>query len=165
MRKKQDVYKRQEMEIPFTIHAGECGSAENVRTCVLMGARRIGHGIAMAGVKEIEELCRERGIAIEMCPTSNFQTKAVEKKSDYPIRRFLDQGLAVTVNTDNRTVSGTSMTEELFLLHSQFGVTKEETLQMTENAVRASFAEEEVKHRLLGNLENFKKGLGQTLER
>lgn len=144
-----------EMEIPFTIHAGECHSAENVRTCVLMGARRIGHGIAMAGAEEIEELCREREVAVEMCPTSNFQTKAVEKKSDYPIRRFLDRGLAVTVNTDNRTVSGTSMTEELFLLHSQFGVTKEETVRMTENAVRAAFAREEVKKALLGKLEEF----------
>ena len=146
-----------EMEIPFTIHAGECHSAENVRTSVLMGARRIGHGIAMAGVKEIEELCRERGVAVEMCPTSNFQTKAVEKRSDYPIRRFLEQGLAVTVNTDNRTVSGTSMTEELFLLHSQFGVTKDEALRMTENAVLAAFAEEEVKRELLEKLADFRK--------
>lgn len=150
-----------EMEIPFTIHAGECHSAENVRTSVLMGARRIGHGIAMAGVKEIEELCRERGVAVEMCPTSNFQTKAVEKRSDYPIRRFLEQGLAVTVNTDNRTVSGTSMTEELFLLHSQFGVTKEEALHMTENAVLAAFAEEEVKRELLEKLADFRKKSGQ----
>ena len=122
-----------------------------------MGARRIGHGIAMAGVKEIEELCRERGVAVEMCPTSNFQTKAVEKRSDYPIRRFLEQGLAVTVNTDNRTVSGTSMTEELFLLHSQFGVTKDEALRMTENAVLAAFAEEEVKRELLEKLADFRK--------
>lgn len=150
-----------EMEIPFTIHAGECHSAENVRTCVLMGARRIGHGIAMAGAESIETLCRERGIAVEMCPTSNFQTKAVEKKSDYPVRRFLDQGIRVTVSTDNRTVSGTSMTEELFLLHSQFGVTKEEILQITENSVLAAFAEEKVKQELLGRLAEFRKGLEQ----
>lgn len=154
-----------EMEIPFTIHGGECHSAENVRTCVLMGARRIGHGIAMAGAKEIEELCRERDVAVELCPTSNFQTKAVEKKSDYPIRRFLEQGLAVTVNTDNRTVSGTSMTEELYLLHSQFGLTKEEAVQVTENAVRAAFAREEVKKALLGKLKAFWRGTGHPSER
>ena len=130
-----------------------------------MGARRIGHGIAMAGAKEIEELCRERDVAVELCPTSNFQTKAVEKKSDYPIRRFLEQGLAVTVNTDNRTVSGTSMTEELYLLHSQFGLTKEEAVQVTENAVRAAFAREEVKKALLGKLKAFWRGTGHPSER
>ena len=121
----------------------------------------VGSMVSPKGRTGIEELCRERGVAVEMCPTSNFQTKAVEKRSDYPIRRFLEQGLAVTVNTDNRTVSGTSMTEELFLLHSQFGVTKDEALRMTENAVLAAFAEEEVKRELLEKLADFRKKSGQ----
>lgn len=139
--------------IPFTIHAGECGSADNVRAAVLMGARRVGHGIAMAGRPEIESLCIEREIAVEMCPTSNFQTKAVERMEDYPIRRFLDRGLLATVNTDNRTVSGTSMTKEISLLHDGFGVTKPEILGMMRNAARAAFAPEAVKAELLQMLD------------
>ena len=68
------------------------------------------------------------------------------------------------MNTDNRTVSGTSMTEELFLLHSQFGVTKDEALRMTENAVLAAFAEEEVKRELLEKLADFRKNQDSRME-
>ena len=144
-----------DMGIPFTIHAGECGSWENVCTAAAMGAKRIGHGIAMAGHEEAERLCRERGIAIEMCPTSNFQTKAVEREENYPVRRFLDLGLNVTVNTDNRTVSGTTLTKELLLLHDRFGVSGEEVREMMKNAARAAFAPATVREEVERRIDSF----------
>ena len=73
--------KAREYQIPFTIHAGEAGNAEDVKTAVHMGAVRIGHGVKIAGNKEVIQLVKDKGIFLEMCPTSNRQTKAVEELS------------------------------------------------------------------------------------
>lgn len=138
--------------MPYVIHAGECGNAENIRDAVTCGARRIGHGIAMRGCQELEELCKDAGVGIEMCPISNLQTKAVPDQSAYPMREFLDAGLLVTVNTDNRTVSGTSVTKELAFIQEQYRVSDEEIYRMMRNAVEVSFADDSVKDRLLQGL-------------
>ena len=75
------------MDMPFTIHAGECGSAKNIKEAVEVGASRIGHGIAMREDPEVRRLCRERQIGIEMCPVSNLQTKAVpDRRENYGIK-------------------------------------------------------------------------------
>ena len=101
--------------MPFTIHAGECGNVQNILDSVEAGALRIGHGIAMRGNSEVQKMIREKGIGVEMCPISNLQTKAVESESQYPLREFLDNGIKVTINTDNRTVSNTTMTKLQFI--------------------------------------------------
>lgn len=128
--------------MPFTIHAGECGSARNIYDSVQAGARRIGHGIAMRGNRELQTLVRDRRIGVEMCPVSNLQTKAVTNESEYPLREFLDAGLLVTVNTDNRTVSRTSMTEELKFIQTHYGICDDEVRLLMENAAQAAFLEE-----------------------
>ena len=88
----------------FTLHAGECGSVQNILDAVQCGASRVGHGIALRGQKEAIRICRDRHIGIEMCPLSNMQTKAVKDPADYPIQEFLRENLLVTINTDNRMV-------------------------------------------------------------
>ncbi len=138
--------------MPFTIHAGECGNAWNIVQAAEAGAKRIGHGIAMAGKPQIRQMCRERQIGIEMCPVSNLQTKAAESMNNYPLREFLDMGLLVSVNTDNRTVSGTSLTEELELVQKGCGVSDEEIRLLQRNALETAFAEESVKHKMLKRL-------------
>lgn len=140
--------KAKEMEMPFTIHAGECGDAKNIKDAVLCGAKRIGHGIAMKGCPEIMELCRERRIGIEMCPISNLQTKAVADQQEYPLRLFLEKGLLVTVNTDNRTVSNTTVQKEFEFIKENYGMSEDDILQMTKNAIETAFATEDVKHKL-----------------
>lgn len=140
------------LDYPFTIHAGECGSAENIALAAEWGARRIGHGVAMAGNREVMEICRRKRIGIEMCPVSNYQTKAVRPGEIYPIREFASHGLLVTVNTDNRTVSNTSIMKEMELLHESFGITEDELRQYEENAVEAAFADDAVKHELWKNI-------------
>ena len=135
--------------LPFVIHAGECGSAENIREAVECGARRIGHGIAMKGHPEIIRLVKDTGTGVEMCPVSNLQTKAVNDPEEYPMREFLDQGLLVTVNTDNRTVSNTTVSGELAFIQETYGIHDEEVRRMMENAVEVSFADDSVKDRIL----------------
>lgn len=140
--------KTKELRMPFTIHAGECGNAQNIADAVRAGAGRIGHGIAMRGNPVMQKQIREAGIGIEMCPISNLQTKAVESAEEYPIREFLDAGIRVTVNTDNRTVSNSSMTKELEFIQKMYGISDDEIRLLMRNAAEAAFADEAVKNRL-----------------
>lgn len=127
-------------QIPFTIHAGECGSADNVRTAIAMGATRIGHGVAIMNHKEIKDLCRNNGITLEMCPVSNMQTGAVKEIQNYPFRKMVQEGLSVTINTDNRTVSNTSLVREWMLLEQNFTDIDMAILQQSGlNAIEAAF--------------------------
>lgn len=138
--------------MPFTLHAGECGSVQNILDSVEAGAGRIGHGIAMRGHREVQKELQRKGIGIEMCPVSNLQTKAVESTKDYPMREFLDNGLKVTVNTDNRTVSNTTLTKELAFIQKTYGITDEEIRLMMKNAVDVAFADDAMKERILKRL-------------
>lgn len=141
------------MGFPFTLHAGECGSEENIVDSIESGASRIGHGIAMRGNSKVQELCLKNKIGIEMCPISNLQTKSVPDKSEYPLREFLDKGLLVTLNTDNRTVSNTTVTDEMEFVQREYGVTDEELYKVTRNAIEVAFASEEVKQRVRAKVE------------
>lgn len=138
-----------ERDIPFTIHAGECGEGENVRTAVLMGARRVGHGIAIAGNRELEEFCKRRDICLEMCPISNLQTKAAASAADYPFAELYRKGIPVSVNTDNRTVSNTTLTREWQLLQRHFPQVDEEMIvQVNRKAIDYAFLPDAEKQKL-----------------
>lgn len=134
--------------MPFTLHAGECGNVQNIIDSVEAGAGRIGHGIAMRGHLELQSELAKQGIGIEMCPISNLQTKAVQSTAEYPLREFLDAGLKVSINTDNRTVSNTSLAKELEFVQKTYGVSDEEIRKMMQNAVETAFARDDVKERL-----------------
>ena len=139
--------------MPFTIHAGECGSAENIKNAVDAGAARIGHGIAMRGHADLIRELAQKKIGIEMCPISNLQTKAVPGAEAYPLREFIDGKLLVTVNTDNRTVSNTTMTKELEFIQKMYNITDEEILLMMKNAADVAFTDDAVREKLYRKLE------------
>lgn len=136
-------------EMPFTIHSGECGSLENVKEAIELGARRIGHGIALQKSSELQKMCREKRIGIEMCPTSNIQTRAVHSFENYPLEMFMKNGLLVSINTDNRTVSDTTMSKEIELVMETLHQDEEIVRKCMQNAVETSFAGDEMKHELL----------------
>lgn len=142
------------LNMPFTIHAGECGSPESVRDAIALGAKRIGHGIAAWKDEALMEACREKQIALELCPISNLQTKAVASKEEYPFERFRKKGLKLTVNTDNRMVSGTSLTREFEWLHGEYQITRADAEELTKNALEASFAEDDMKQKIWNRLSN-----------
>ncbi|WP_217596670.1 adenosine deaminase [Cohnella sp. GbtcB17] len=143
-----------EAGIPITIHAGEAAGPYNIREAVEeLGATRIGHGIRLREDPELLAWIRERRIPLEMCPTSNIQTRAVADWDDYPIRAYYDAGLYVTVNTDNPTVSGTDMTRECETLSTRFGFTPAELTGLMRGALLAAFAEPPVKERLLARFD------------
>jgi adenosine deaminase len=135
--------------IPFTLHAGECGCVANIYQAIAFGTKRIGHGIALKGDDEAQRVCADRAICIEGCPTSNIQTKAIMDYQDYPIREWLKQGMIVCLNTDNRTVSHTTLTNEYWQIYQAHHLTWSEVIQMNQNAMHYSFAPREVKEKIL----------------
>lgn len=137
------------MGMPFTIHSGECGSSNNVKIALELGARRVGHGIALIKDTELIKDCVKKRLGLELCPTSNFQTKAVLAIDEYPLRSFMDMGLLATINTDNRTVSNTNMENELRIALEKLKLKEEELITIYKNSIELSFASDNVKDKLL----------------
>lgn len=136
------------LHMPFTIHSGECGSVENVKLALELGAKRVGHGIALYRDSSLMAACKEARLGLELCPTSNFQTKAATDYSQYPLRTFLDAGLLATINTDNRTVSNTTMTKEILLALDCLQIREEDLQTLYKNSVEISFANDNIKDEL-----------------
>ena len=136
------------LDYSYTIHAGECGSVQCIKDAVEMGAKRIGHGIAMMGNKEVQKLLASKRIGVEMCPISNYQTKALQPEQTYPVREFVKAGVLATINTDNRTVSNTSITKEMEFLNQKCGISEEELYQCQMNAVDVAFCDDAMKHEI-----------------
>ncbi|MBJ6363985.1 adenosine deaminase [Paenibacillus sp. GCM10012307] len=138
-----------ELGLPTTIHAGEAAGADNIREAVYgLHALRIGHGIRLQESSELALAILELGVPLEMCPTSNIQTKAVPDWESYPIRDYFSQGIKVTINTDNPTVSNTTLTREYEQLHQRFGFTWEELKQISLNGAAAAFLPDDEKQLL-----------------
>lgn len=138
-----------EQGVPYIIHAGEADGPDSMWAALEMGAVRIGHGIAAVQDEKLMEYLKAHRIPLEVCVTSNVQTKGAASVEAHPILDMLEYGLAVTVNTDNMTVSGTDLDREFALLRSRSGMTEEQERKMTENAVRAAFLSEEEKSNLM----------------
>ena len=134
--------------IPFTIHAGEADGADSVREAIRFGAKRIGHGVRASENPEVVQLLKDKGIPLEMCPTSNRQTHAVEDMRTYPFMDYLRQGLCVTLNTDDMAIEGTNLAEEYRYMEETFGLTAEQEQTVLANAVKAAFTTEEVREQL-----------------
>lgn len=136
------------VEYPFTIHSGECGDVGNILLAAEWGAKRIGHGIAMRGKPEVMKVIADKRIGVEMCPISNYQTKSLEPGSVYPIREFAKAGVLATINTDNRSVSNTSIAREMEFLNEQFGIEEEELYKYQMNAIEVAFCDDVMKHEI-----------------
>jgi len=134
--------------LPFTLHAGEAGPVDNVAVSLTMGAKRIGHGVHMSGFPATIQQAKRAGATIEMCPTSNVQTKAVDGYENFPLAEFLSAGLKVTINTDDRTVSNVTLTDEFVTLHEKFGLNWSLMEQLTLNAIDGAFIDEATKAKL-----------------
>ncbi|MEU9638368.1 adenosine deaminase [Streptomyces tendae] len=135
--------------VPFTIHAGEAHGLPSIHQALqVCGAQRIGHGVritddipdlAAGKLGRLAAWVRDRRIALEMCPTSNLQTGAAGSIAEHPITALKDLGFRVTLNTDNRLVSGTTMTREMSLLVEQAGWSVADLRTVTVNALKSAF--------------------------
>lgn len=130
----------------ITIHAGETGYNENIVEAIeILGASRIGHGVAMASHPETKQLVRDKKVCIECCPTSNLQTKAVADIYQHPVDDYYNEEICLTLNTDNRTVSDITLSREFDLIHNSFQWTETMDKKLLKNGIEASFANIETK--------------------
>ena len=135
------------------IHAGEaCGSDEVIRCVDLLHAQRIGHGVHLELTRENVIKMNEKRIAFEFCPTSNLQTTSLPDYKSVPIREFDKYGIAVTINSDNMTVSNTDVLKEFKHLFKEFKLQKYEVRHFLTNSINASFTSLETKTMLLNEL-------------
>lgn len=139
--------------IPFTIHAGEAAGPESIWAALRYGAARIGHGVRAVEDKKLMQALASSGVTLELCPTSNLNTKVVSKISDYPIKTLMDAGVRVTINTDNMTVSGTTAAEEISQIQQTFHLSDKQVEQLLFNAAEAAFTTAVVKTELRGKIE------------
>lgn len=135
----------------FTIHAGEAFGLPSIWEAIQWcGADRLGHGVRIvdditldaegaAHLGRLASYVRDRRIPLEMCPSSNVQTGAADSIEHHPIGLLKDLGFRVTVNTDNRLMSGTSMSREMALLSEAFGYGLDDMRWFTVNAMKSSF--------------------------
>lgn len=138
--------------IPFTIHAGEADGAESVKCAVEYGAARIGHGVRIRENEQVRRMIKEKGICLEMCPTSNRQTHAVEDMDSYPFMDYLNEGLKVTLNTDDMAIERITLKDEYRYMEEKFALAPEQEKILLSNAVDAAFTSDEVKKWLRAEL-------------
>lgn len=139
----------QEAGVHVTLHAGEGCCPEHIAEALDLGAERIGHGVYLFQDPQTEERVREDRIPLEVCPTSNLQISGIMRTlADHPLRRYLDRGTRVTVNTDNRLMSQTSSTEELWRVVQAFGLSAEAVRAILLTSAEAAFASASVQKEL-----------------
>lgn len=137
----------------ITIHAGEAGSAQNVYDAInILHADRIGHGVRSIESKDVYKLVKEKKILLEICPTSNVQTKTVKNLENHPLVKYFKNDISFSINTDNRTVSATTETKECSIVAKLIGMNVDDYKKIYYNTVRAIFASDKVKQKLLNRL-------------
>jgi adenosine deaminase len=137
---KEAFYKVIDNHIGATIHAGEAYGAESIAQALhYCRADRIGHGTRLYENAELEAYITDRRIPIEICITSNVQTRAVPTVEQHPVRRYYDLGMVVSLNTDNRLMSATTLTDEYWIAHKRLGFTRSEIDQIIVYGFQSAF--------------------------
>lgn len=143
-----------ENDLACTCHAGEGDDAHSVRQAVhICGANRIGHGTHLMEDEALTQYVNDRRIALEICLTSNVQTHAAESYETHPLRQYFDRGLQVVLNTDNRLMSDTTLTEEYEAAATHLGFTFPELCEIARNGFLSAFLPWEERRRLLEDVD------------
>ncbi len=140
------VYARgAEHGLHLTAHAGESVGPESIWGALNLKAERIGHGLTAGQDPELIEELAERQVPIEICVTSNLRTGGCVELAQHPVRRYFDQGLMLTLNSDDPAMFRTSLVEEYAMVQEAFGFTDEHLRELARNSFEASFLPAEKK--------------------
>ena len=141
-------------DLACTCHAGEGDDAQSVRQAVhVCGANRIGHATRLIEDESLTQYVNDRRIPLEICLTSNVQTHATERYDTHPLRRYYDRGLHVVLNTDNRLMSDTTLTDEYEAAAMHLGFTFGELCAIARNGFAAAFLPWEERRGLLAEVD------------
>jgi adenosine deaminase len=137
-------------DLALTVHAGEGAGADSVREAVFdCYAERIGHATHLVDDEMLSEYVNDHRIALEICLTSNVQTHAVASYEEHPLRAYHDRGMNVVLNTDNRLMSGTTLTDEYLLAARHLDFTFEELAEIALNSFASAFLPWPERHALM----------------
>jgi aminodeoxyfutalosine deaminase len=134
-----------EQGLRLTAHAGETAAAESIWGALNLRAERIGHGLTAQQDPDLMQELAQRQIPIEICVTSNVKTGVCPNLGDHPVRRYFDEGLMVTINTDDPAMFGTSLSQEYQLAQENFGFSDEHLRELARNSFEAAFLPAEKK--------------------
>lgn len=141
-----------EHDLACTCHAGEGAGAESVRDAVHgCCVHRVGHATRLIEDERLLDYVNDRRIALEICLTSNVQTRAADSYERHPFRAYFDRGLNVVLNTDNRLMSGTTLTDEYAHAAEHLGFTLDELCEVAANGFRSAFLPHAERERLLAS--------------
>lgn len=124
----------------ITVHAGEADGPESIWNAIdMLGATRIGHSANAIHDQKLMDYMREKGIAIESCPTSNYQTATIKDLTQHPLPIFLQNELLVCLNTDDPAVSNITLENEYRVAKEVIGLTDEQLRLVQDNGVKVAF--------------------------
>lgn len=136
-------------------HAGEASGPESIWASLEIGAERIGHGLTAQQDAELLKVLAEKQTPMEICVTSNLQTGCCVGLNAHPVRRYIEAGLMVTINSDDPTMFGSDLLQEYELVQKWYGLSLEQMRELAANSVEASFLPPERKQRLLEVVEQY----------
>ena len=139
----------------LTNHAGETTGPEAIWEALDIGSERIGHAVSAIQDESLLAELKNRGIAVELNPTSNVCTGVCTSFAAHPLRHYFDRGLLVTINSDDPAFFGSDLANEFLLAHTQQGFTRDELRQLAANSIRASFLPETEKSSWLAQINTF----------
>ncbi len=139
--------------INSTCHAGEAYGPESIHQALhIIGAHRIGHGTRLREDGNLLNYVNDHRIPLEVCIKSNVQTLAVQNIKTHPIKFYYDFGIRVTINTDNRLITDTTVTDELYLLHTVFKFSVQDIRNVIINGFKSAFIPYREKQEMLKNV-------------
>ena len=154
----RDLYKKAAGQgLRLTAHAGETTGPESVWSALNIGAERIGHGISIAQDPELVEVLAHKQVPVEICVSSNLRTGVCDGFGEHPVKSFFDEGLMVTLNTDDPAMFQTTLNREYQIAMEQFGFSREQLREIARNSFEASFLPVEKKLRYLQQVDAYAK--------
>jgi adenosine deaminase len=135
--------------LALTAHAGEVADPRRVRESLDFGVKRVAHGVTAAQDPDLLALLRGRGVTLDLCPTSNVQAGIVASLADHPLAQLHRAGVSVTLSTDDRTVTGVTLSQEMERCVAAMGLTRDELADIAMNAFHQGFAPEVLRRSLI----------------
>jgi aminodeoxyfutalosine deaminase len=150
----RDLYRKAaDNGLRLTAHAGETTGPESVWGALNIGAERIGHGLSAASDPELMEVMAQKQVPVEMCITSNLRTGVCKELQEHPVRKFFDEGLMITLSTDDPAMFQTSLNKEFEIAQQEFSFSEEHLRELARNSIEASFLPVEKKLRFMQQID------------
>lgn len=145
-----DLVHKENMNI--TIHSGEtphASAAQSVKSSIeTLHATRIGHGVQIIHDPGVMNFVKSKNVILEVCPISNYLTQAFPTYADHPVKKLMDAGVGITINTDDPGIFATTLTDDYLVLHQNFNFTETDFQKVNDTAYKYSFIAEEKKKKV-----------------